>query len=107
MGGAVVDDPEHPLGRGVGLGGHHLVDESFERGDAGGVFAAAEHSAAVHVVGGQVGDGAASVVVVVDPDLACSARGRGGVAAAAGLDGGLFVGGDDVIACAQRFSLPG
>src|SRR6478672_6038500 len=103
VGGDVVDDPEHPLGRGVGLGGHDLVDELFERGDPGGVLAAAEDLAAVHVVGGQVGDRAATVVVVVDPDLAGLARREGGVAAAAGLDGGLLVGGDHVIVAAQRF----
>ena len=38
---AIVDDPEHPPGRGAGLGGH-LFDEAAERLDTGGLLAAAE-----------------------------------------------------------------
>jgi hypothetical protein len=30
---AVVHDPEHPPGRGVGLGAHHLGNELIERVD--------------------------------------------------------------------------
>ena len=52
---AVVDDPEHPLGAGVRLAGHDLVDQPPERHDAGGVLAPAEHPGPVHVIGGQVG----------------------------------------------------
>ena len=68
---------------------------------------AAEHLRAVDVVGGQVGQGAAAAVVVVDAHRAGLARGQGGVAAAAGLDGGLLVAGDDVLVLAERFAVEG
>ncbi len=66
VGGAVVHDPEHAFGRGVGLGGHHLGDECGEGVDACGVLAAAEDLGVVDVVGGEVGQCPAAVVVVVD-----------------------------------------
>jgi hypothetical protein len=43
--GAVVDDPEHPLCRGVGLGGHHPLDESVEGVVADLWLVATEHPA--------------------------------------------------------------
>ena len=78
-----------------------MGDQVGERGDAGGVLAAAEDFPAVDVVGGQVGHGAAAVVIMVDPDLTGLAGRQGGVAAAAGLDGGLLVGGDHIIVAAN------
>jgi len=50
---------------------------------------------------GQVGHGGAAVVIMVDPDLTGLAGRQGGVAAAAGLDGGLLVGGDHIIVAAN------
>src|SRR5680860_658757 len=92
---------EHPVGGFVGLLGHDLGDEVGERDDAGGVLAAAEHLRAVDVVGGEVGHRTAAVVVVVDPNRSGLAGGQCGVAAAAGLDGGLLVGRDHEILLAQ------
>jgi hypothetical protein len=43
--GAVVHDPEHALGRGVGLGGHDLLNEPAERLDPGLLLTATEQSA--------------------------------------------------------------
>jgi len=97
MGGAVVDYPEHPTRGRVGLGGHDLVDQPVERVDAGGGFAAAEHLGAVDVPGSQVGQGAAAQVLRLDARRLVRCRGCGGVFADAGLDGGLLVGGDDVL----------
>ena len=52
------DDPlstteKHPLGRGVGLDGHDLVDQAVERFDAPALLAASEDPGPVHVPGGQ------------------------------------------------------
>src|SRR6185369_11770949 len=102
VGGAVVDHPEHPAGRGVGLAGHHLLDEPVERLDAGGVFAAAEHLGAVHVPSRQVGERAAAGVFVLDTHRPARRRWCGGVFADAGLDGGLLVGGDHELVRPQR-----
>ena len=63
----VVHDPEHPVHRRVGFLAHHLLHQPHEPIDAGGVLAPAVDAAAVHVVGGQVGHGAAAVVVIGDP----------------------------------------
>lgn len=65
VGAAVVDHPENPAGRGVGLVGHDLVDQAHERVDAAGALAAAEDLGAVHVPGGQVAQGSAAVVLVL------------------------------------------
>ena len=46
---------------------------------------------------------AAAVVIVVDENHPGFAGRQGGVAAAAGLDGGLLIGGDHVVVAAQRF----
>ena len=61
VGGAVVHDPEHPGGRGVGVAGHDLFDQSHERLDASRGRAVAEHAGAAGVVGGQVGQRAAAL----------------------------------------------
>ena len=102
MGGAVVDDPEHAPGGGVGCAGHDLVDEPVEGVDAGGGLAAAEYLGAVHIPGGQVGQGAAAGVFVFDTRRAVWRRWRAGVLADAGLDGGLLIGADDVLVSCQR-----
>ena len=88
--GAVVDGPEHPVRGLVGLLGHDLFDQSGERSDPRGVLAPAEDLRAVHVVRGEIGHRNAAVVVVVDPHHSVFSRREGGVAAAAGLDGGLL-----------------
>ena len=101
MRGAVVHHPEHPAGRGVGFGGHDLVDQPTERGDAGGGLTAAEPPGLVDVPGGQIGQRPAPFVLVLDPHGAGHPGRQGGVAAAAGLDGGLLVGRDDELARLQ------
>ena len=94
MAAAVVDDPEHPPGRGVRLGGHDLFDQPAERLDAGGGLGPAEQLGPVHVVGGQIGQRPAPFVLVLDAHQTGPARRQGGVAAAAGLDAGLLIGAD-------------
>ena len=67
VGGAVVDDPEHAAGRGVGFACHHVVDQGHERVDAGLGGDGSDHVGAVDVVGGEVGQGAAAAVLELDP----------------------------------------
>jgi hypothetical protein len=102
--GAVVDDPEHPLGGGIGLDGHELFDETAERDDARGRLAPAHHPGPVHIVGGQVGERAAPVVLVLDAHEPGLPRRQGRVAAATGLDAGLFVRADHELV-PQRLAL--
>ena len=105
MGGPVVHNPEHPVRAGVRLGGHHLLGQPEERRDPGGVLAPAGHPSAVDIPGGQVGHGAAPLVVVLDAHRAGLARRQGGVAAAAGLDRGLLIGADHIVVRAQRLTV--
>ena len=94
--------------RGVGLGGHDLVDQCGERFDAGGGGAVADHVGVVDVVGGQVGQGAAAAVLELDPHRPSGrARRRLGVAPAAGLEPGLLIGADHVVVGAERLAVAG
>jgi hypothetical protein len=102
MRGAVVDDPVHPFRADVGLAGHDLFDQFHERHDAGGLFTVAEDFGPVDVVGGQVGQGSAAPLGVVDAHRAGPTRSQRGTAATTGLDGGLLIRGDDVLVFAER-----
>jgi hypothetical protein len=63
--GAVVHDPEHALGRGVGLGGYDLLNEPAERLDPGLLLTATEQSAlgVMYVERGEVGKGAMALIL--------------------------------------------
>src|SRR5512132_4482569 len=65
VGAAIVDDPEHPLGRGVGLGSHDLGDQPAEWVDARGGLHAAEQVGVVDIPGGQVRQRSTAVVFVL------------------------------------------
>jgi hypothetical protein len=101
VGGTVVDHPEHPPGAGVRFDRHDLFDQAGERGDAGGRLAPAEDLAAVGVPGGQVGQGTAPLVLVLDPHRASQPGWQSRVAAAAGLDGGLLIRAQHEVAVAE------
>lgn len=94
------------LALGVGLLGHDVLDQRHEGLDPGRGRALSEDLGPADVVGGQVGQRAAAVVFVVDPHRASFARCQGRVASAAGLDGGLLVGGDHVLVWAQGRTFP-
>ena len=97
---------EHPVGAGVGFGGHHLLDQPGERLDAGGRLAPAGDPPAVDVPRGQVGQCPTPVVLVLDPHGTGPSRRQGGVAAAAGLDRGFLIRADHELVGAQRFAVP-
>ena len=67
VGGAVVEDPEHPRGGAVRLLAHDVGDEAVERGDAVAGFAPSKESGAPHVPGGEVDQRALSFVFVFQP----------------------------------------
>ncbi len=87
----VVHDPEHPVGRRVGLGAHHLIDEPPEGPYACLGLATAEDPGPVHVPGGQVLQCPAPLVLELDPLRAFWRRRQGLVAAHTSLDRGLLV----------------
>lgn len=109
VGGAVVDHPVHPAGRGVGLDGHDLVDQPTERGDPGRWLAAAEQAGGMDVPGGQVGQRPTAVVLVLvlDAHAPAPARWQGRMAAAAGLGAGVLIGRDDGVGTLQAAAAEG
>ncbi len=97
---------EHPVGAGVGLDAHHLVDQTGERLDAGGGLAPAVYLPAVDVPGREVGQRPTPAVVVFDPHHPGPAGRQGRMGAAAGLDGGFLIRADDEVVARQRLAVP-
>src|SRR5664280_933879 len=106
VGGAVVDDPEDPPRARVRLLAHDLLDEPPEGRDPGPGLAAPEHLRPMDVPGGEVGERALALVLVLDPARASGCRRRPGMDPRPGLNARLLVGADDVLVGAQRFTLP-
>jgi len=106
VGRAIVDDPEYTTGVVVRRAGHDLLDQAVKRIDSGGGFAAAEDTRVMDIQGGDVGPGAATVVFMLDAHGPLWLRSTGGVFTAAGLNAGLFVGGDHEFIRFQCLALP-
>jgi hypothetical protein len=106
MRGAVIHDPEHAIGGGVGLLFHHLLDQPPELFDAVLGLAMTEEFCPMDVPGGQVSQRSPSLVVVLYAHGALFARGLGRMAAISSLDGGLLVGRDNVLLCSKGLTLP-
>jgi len=99
---------EHALRLAVWLDAHELLDERIERDDPVLRCTAVEQLGAACVPGGEVAERAASFVLVLDA-LAALERGGGGqrwVLAVPGLDRGLLVAADDVVAGVQQLAFP-
>src|SRR5215218_9596938 len=106
MRGAVVHDPEHAIGGGVGLLFHRLLDQPPEGFDAVLRLTTTEKLRPVNIPGGQVGQCSFALVVVFHSHGGIRSGWQGRVAAAAGLDGGLLVGAENVFFCSERLTLP-
>src|SRR5688572_9169336 len=106
MGRAIVDDPEHPAGRAVGLMAHDLIDQTVEGRDSGLGFAAAEQLGTMDIPGGEIGPGAGPLIFVLDPDRLARPRRQRGMLAPARLDAGLLVGAQHIVAPSQGNPLP-
>jgi len=103
--GPVVDDPEHPVGRGIGLLPHHFLHQAAEGLDPGLLLDPAEEIGVVDVPGGEIGQGAAAAVLELAERWASGHWGKGRVAAAERLQLGLLVGRDHQLIRAQAPSL--
>ncbi len=78
--GAVVDDPEDALCRGVGLLGHHPGDQASEGLDPGLLLDPIEEASVVDVPGGEVGERAAAPILELAVDQVPRPGGDGRVA---------------------------
>lgn len=104
---SVIDDPEYTACVVIGWASHDLFDETMKRRDASGRFAAAEDARVMDVQRGQIGPSATAVVFVFDAHRLVRPWSRGRVFAAAGLNTGLFVGGDHEFIWFQEPPVPG
>src|SRR5215216_548497 len=106
MRGAVVHDPEHAIGGGVGLPLHRLLDQRSEGFDDVLGLTSPEKLRTVNIPGGQVGQRPFALVLVFHPHGGVRCGWQGPMAAATGLDGGLLVGAENVFFRSERLTLP-
>ena len=105
MAGAVVDDQEDTLRAAVGWLQHQLLDESGEGLDPALLLAAADQARLVDVERSQVGERTAPLVLVLDERGPFRPGRNRRVEALAGLDRGLLVGAEHVLAWAERLAV--
>lgn len=98
--------PRTPFRCGIGLTGHDLLDQRSERLNAGSGIAPAIDGGPVDVLGGQVGPGAAAVVVVADGHHPGPTRRHKWMTTAPCLNRGLLIGGDHLVVGAQGLPIP-
>ena len=103
---AIVHNPEDATGVVIRRSGHHLLDEPVKGCDAILGFTTAKDSGAVEVQRGNIGPGTATEVLMLDLHGSARPATLRGVLAAAGLDAGLFIGGDHEFVILQRPALP-
>src|SRR5712691_1287614 len=106
MRGAVVGNPEHPARGTVGLLAHDLRDEAFERSDPGLVLAASEQLGTMNIPGREVCPSALARILMLDVSGASWSRWQGRMLAASGLDAGLLVSAQHVVARPQNSAFP-
>ena len=92
---AVIDNPEHAAGIIIRRACHDLVDQAIEGIDASAAFTAAEDSGSVYIQSRYISPGATSCVFMLDFHGRARFGRQRDVTAAARLDAGFFVGGDD------------
>jgi hypothetical protein len=83
-----------------------LHNETVKGCDAGGSFAAAKDTGMMNVESGHVGPGTATTILWFDAHRAFRRDGQRGMLAAAGLDAGFLVSGDDKFIVFQGLILP-
>src|ERR671915_196031 len=104
--GAVVHYPEHPLGGGVGLLSHELIDKAAEGLDAVLRLATTEELRPVYIPGGQVSQSSLAFVLVLYTHRPPFSGGQAGMAAISSLNGGLLVGADHVLSLSEGLAFP-
>ena len=97
---------EDAPGRAVRLGAHDLLDEPAEGLDPGPWLTAPEELGPMDVPGGQILEGPATLVLVLDAHGPTDRRRQRRVTADPGLDARLLVGTDDELVAPERAAVP-
>ena len=103
----VIHDPKDTCGATVRLLLHHLRDQAPERFNARRRFTPPPAEPAADIPGGQVLQGSAALVLMLDPAATPRGGRQTGMAAQPRLDTALFSGADNVGLGAQGVTLPG
>src|SRR5215475_6208055 len=104
--GAIIDDPENTLGAAVGLLFHDLRHQAAKGLKTSRGFTPSHDEPPADIPGGQVLQGSAALVFVLNPHRAPGRGGQTRMAAEASLDTGLFISTDDVLFGAKWRPLP-
>src|SRR5260370_5317375 len=105
MGGVIVGDPEHPASGAVRLLAHDLRDEALEGDDAGLALATSEQLGAMHVPRSKVCPSTQACIFMLDINWAAWGGRQRGMFASPGLNAGLLVGAQRVVACPPSSTL--
>src|SRR5437879_4442907 len=95
MGGTVIDDPENPASLVVGWPCHYLFDQAVKGIDAIFGLAAAKNPGMMDVESGKVGPCSTAKILMLDAHASTRPASVSGVFAAARLNAGFFVRGND------------
>src|SRR5579864_2602348 len=106
MGRTVVHDPKHAARIVVRGPRHYLLDQTIKGRDAVLRLATAKDSGVMNIQGGHVRPSTATKILVFHAHGCAWSESTCGVLAAARLNTGFLVGGDDEFIIFQRFSLP-
>src|SRR5262245_61041564 len=106
MRGAVIYDPEDPVGRAIGLCSHELLDQSAKRLDPGLSLAPAHDSSTSDIPGSQILQSPTSFVFAFDAHRTLRGCRQSLVAADPGLDAGFLIRTDNIVPAAQRLAFP-
>ena len=104
MGRAVVGDEEHATSATIRFLAHYLGDQALERGDAGLAFAAAEQLGAMHIPSSEIGQRTGARIFVLDVNRTPRGGRQREMLAPSGLDAGLLVSAEHVVAWSQGFA---
>ena len=104
--GAIIDEPENTLGAAVGLLFHDLRHQAAKGLKTSRGFTPSHDEPPADIPGGQVLQGSAALVFVLNPHRAPGRGGQTRMAAEASLDTGLFISTDAVLFGAKWRPLP-
>ena len=106
MGGTVIDDPENPASLVVGWPCHYLFDQPVKGIDAIFGLAAAKNPGMMDVESGKVGPCSTAKILMLDAHASTRPASVSGVFAAARLNAGFFVRGNDKLIVFQWITVP-